>query len=449
MSNSGPHNARAAQRRAEREIAPVQDKTQKTRGNKASPRFAPRISEEERLEKAELEAAQCRDRIAFASKWGKRPLSQHVVKQMSKPPVAEAGEGKEEGNFLTEDDPSLQTPDDKGRREPVNKAKDGNKKRDLLRAEELRQNSADAGARDAAREIEVQAREEVVDVPEVQEKPEDDAQEESKRLEDMERFCFRFQTGLPKLARIKLFLGWFFLCLATSVGAFGSFLSSKAWGVAIKLVLHFATYWFGVAPDDIVSDLMGQFFDAVDGYSVILPVLSNLYLLIVVSLLWVGSVALIARYRTGSWGLMRCYHEYKVLHIHGRDARDLRADSYSTRDLKHKDPFYADVRYIKADVGMFWLTVHSQVNMVSLELFTQLSVPNILVPNRDPKLVALALQQAAGRVDSINISRYNVFKQRMDGEYGEDTFGNTIRMTWAFYLYLSDRADAQPFRSSP
>jgi hypothetical protein len=149
-----------------------------------------------------------------------------------------------------------------------------------------------------------------------------------------------------------------------------------------------------------------------------------------------------------------------VIALQAPQSGDERADAYSTRDIKHKDPYYADVQYVRANVGLFWMSVDRQVNTVSMELFTQLSVPNILVPNRDPKFVALALQQAAGRIDTVNISRYSVLKERHDGagwlpwsrkevSYGEDIFGNTIRMTWAFYLCLSERADAQPFRLPP
>jgi len=280
------------------------------------------------------------------------------------------------------------------------------------------------------------------------------AQEEAKRLADLSQFEFRFTDKVSALSKVRQTLGWLFVYWLTAITGLGSSLG----GSILALIVTVANFCL---ENCMGADSLVVFWDVTDILvGLASPMLKHLYLLAGLTATWIACVALIARWRTGRWILLKCYYEYKVIALQAPQSGDERADAYSTRDIKHKDPYYADVQYVKANVGLFWMSVDRQVNTVSMELFTQLSVPNILVPNRDPKFVALALQQAAGRIDTVNISRYSVLKERHDGagwfpwsrkdvSYGEDIFGNTIRMTWAFYLCISERADAQPFRLPP
>jgi len=465
MSNSGPHNAKAASKRASDQIdgsAKKNEAAMRKNSGAQTKNFRPRESQEERLERLEFEAQQVRDRIAFAAR--KHPLSAHNVKQMQRSGNGETrGAEKEvEEPYLTEDDmPPIQTPNAEeeriGRAEPVVKPKTGNKSRDLLASEDRRQQAEDAGARDAQRELIQQRRDEEPQEPVV---PTQEkwcplfAQEEAKRLADLRQFEFRFTDKVSTLSKVRQTFGWLFVYWLTAITGLGSSLG----GSILALIVTVANFCL---ENCMGADSLVVFLDVTDILvGLASPMFKHLYLLAGLTATWIACVALIARWRTGRWILLKCYYEYKVIALQAPQSGDERADAYSTRDIKHKDPYYADVQYVRANVGLFWMNVDRQVNTVSMELFTQLSVPNILVPGRDPKFVALALQQAAGRIDTVNISRYSVLKERHDGaglfpwsrkevSYGEDIFGNTIRMTWAFYLCISERADAQPFRLPP
>lgn len=475
-NNSGPHSIKNQGDAIRACIGKPRDGRPSTNPTKTWSEKRPRLSPEEGLKLAELEVERLRKvtqaeqikrekqayLLSLAAKHGKRPLPQHVVKQMVSAPsvpthTESVGEGKdkekEEKPYVTEDDLPPQTDptnpteesEEVGRANPIAKSKDGNKKRDLLVHEQRRQDAEDAGERDAQRELRQQR---IDEEPPLVELPDDkgessEVEEEARRLHDLSTFEFRFADKASAIQNLRRSMGWLFIYILTAITGFGSSAGASILALIVTVANIGLEHFFGIK-EQIALDLMDIW------WGVIRDAMPTLYSLAILIALWITVVAMVARRRTGKWCLLTSYSEYKVLRLHYHPGRqDLRADSYARKDATHMEPYYADVKYTKADVGLFWMHVESETHMVSLELFSQLSVPNILVPNRDPKFVALALTQAAGRIDTVNISRYDVFRERADRTKGEDTFGNTVRMVWAFYLCISERAEAQPFRLSP
>jgi len=262
----------------------------------------------------------------------------------------------------------------------------------------------------------------------------------------LEAFHFTFREDPRRWEKIGRFLFSYVLAFLSSLWGWAP--AANLFNMLRKVVLKATKQVLHNYLEDTSTDIVTHVLDL--GWSIIFFL--SRYILVLLAIIFIVIVAnhVIVRIRTGKWIILAHRVFYYVHTLHPKqDLPDHRPKAMKQDESTHKDPLYADVRFVDADVGIFYHRVHTSINKVSMELFSQLAVPNILVPGRDEGLVWLSLQHAAARTGFINISRQDVFDRKLDGQYGEDVYGNTAFMVMGFYRCLRQRSATQAFHTTP